>query len=88
MKSIPEKLYYGEISPCSQPTPTAERYLEAKDEVERLGSEILSKYPDCKELLESYADTIHITAACERLQDFERGFSLGALTMIDIMTIE
>ncbi len=88
MKSILEKLYYGEISPCSQPTPTTERYLKAKDEVEQLGEEIIAKYPDCKELLENYVDAIHITAACEGLQDFERGFSLGALTMIDIMTIE
>ena len=88
MKSILEKLYYGEISPCSQPTPTTERYLKAKDEVEQLGEEIIAKYPDCKELLENYVDAIHITVACERLQDFERGFSLGALTMIDIMTIE
>ena len=88
MKSILEKLYYGGISPCSQPTPTAERYLEAKDEVERLGSEILSKYPDCKELLESYADAIHITAACEGLQDFERGFSLGAMIIFEVMASE
>ena len=88
MKSILEKIYYGEISPCSQPTPTTERYLEAKDEVEKLGEEILAKYPDCKELLESYADAIHTTSACEGLQDFERGFSLGALIMLDVMTIE
>ena len=88
MKSILEKLYYGEISPCSQPTPTTERYLKAKDEVEEYGAEILAKYPDCKELLESYADAIHITAACEGLQDFERGFSLGALIMLEIMTTE
>lgn len=88
MTSILEKLYYGEISPCSQPTPTTERYLEAKDEVERIGAEILANYPDCKELLESYADAIHITAACEGLQDFEEGFRLGALIMLDVMTIE
>ena len=78
MKSILEKLYYGEISPCSQYTPTTEKYIKAKDEVEQLGEEILAKYPNCKDLLESYADAIHITAACEGLQDFERGFRLGA----------
>lgn len=33
MTSILEKLYYGEISPCSQPTPTTKRYLKAKEEV-------------------------------------------------------
>ena len=86
MTSILEKLYYGEISPCSQPNPATERYLKAKDEVEEYGSEILAKYPDCKELLESYADAIHVTAACEGLQDFEEGFRLGALIMHDILT--
>ena len=88
MRSILEKLYYGEISPCSQPTPTTERYLKAKDEMDRLNEEILVKYPDCKELLESYADSIHITAACEGLQDFERGFRLGVWLMLDVMTTE
>ena len=87
MKSILEKLYYGEISPCSQPTPTTKRYFKAKDEVERYGEEILAKYPDCKELLESCADAIHVTAACESLQDFEKGFRLGALFMHDILNI-
>ena len=88
MKSILEKLYYGEISPCSQPTPATERYFKAKDEVERYGGEILAKYPDCKDLLENYTDAIHITAACEGLQDFERGFRLGALLMLNIITSE
>ncbi|MBR5088240.1 MAG: hypothetical protein IK093_02295 [Ruminiclostridium sp.] len=88
MTSILEKLYYGEISPCSKPTPTTERYLKAKGEVEKYREEILAKYPDCKELLENYADAIHVTAACEGSQDFERGFRLGALIMVDVMTTE
>ena len=83
MTSILEKLYYGEISPCSLSTPTTERYLTAKDDVERLGARILAKYPDCKELLESYADAIHITAVCEGLQDFERSFGFGGLIMLE-----
>ena len=85
MKSILEKLYYGEISPCSLPTPTTERYFKAKDEVEKYGADILAKYPDCKELLENYAAAIHITAACEGLQDFTTGFRLGAELMIEIL---
>ena len=87
MKSILEKLYYGEISPCSEPTPTTERYLEAKDDVERIGEKIIAKYPDCMELLECYADALHITAACESLQDFERGFRLGAQLMSGLSCI-
>ena len=88
MTSILEKLYYGEISPCSRPTPTTERYMKAKEEVGQYEEAILAKYPDCKELLESYADAIHVTAACEGLQDFEEGFRLGALIMLDVMTTE
>ena len=52
------------------------------------GADILAKYPDCKELLEQYADMIHITAACEGLQDFERGFRLGAAIMLAITETE
>lgn len=63
MESILEKLYYGEISPCSRPTPTTERCLKSKEKVGQYEEAILAKYPDCKELLESYADAIHITAA-------------------------
>ena len=85
MKSILEKLYYGEISPCSLPSPTSERYFKAKEEVGQFEEALLEKYPDCKELLENYADAIHITAACEGLQDFEEGFRLGAIFMIEIL---
>ena len=39
---------------------------------------ILTKYPDINELIERFEDAIHITSACEGLQDFERGFRLSA----------
>ena len=52
MKSIIEEIYYGELSPCSLPTPTCEKYINARDTVERIRESILQKYPDCKELLE------------------------------------
>ena len=58
MESIISKLYYGEISPCSQPAPTTERYLRDKEEVERLNSEILAKYPDLKNFSKANAGSI------------------------------
>ena len=81
-----KKLYYGEISPCSLPTPTTEQYLKAKEEIGQYEEELLTKYPDCKELLESYSDAIHITASCESLQDFERGFKLGFMLAFEVLT--
>ena len=85
MKSIIEQIYYGEISPCSLPTPTCEKYIKARDAVDHIRARILQKYPDCKDLLEEYTDAIHATASCEGLQDFTTGVRLGAELMIEIL---
>ena len=84
MKSFIESLYYGEISPCSMPVPNTKQYIDAREEIDEYKTEILKKHSDCKELLEKYSDAIHVTTACESLQDFERGFRLGAAFMLDI----
>lgn len=85
MKSIIEEIYYGELSPCSLPTPTCEKYIKARDAVDHIRARILQKYPDCKDLLEEYTDAIHVTASCEGLQDFTTGVRLGAELMIEIL---
>ena len=43
MKSIIEQIYYGELSPCSLPTPTCEKYIKARDAVEHIRERILQK---------------------------------------------
>ena len=85
MKSIIEEIYYGELSPCSLPAPTCEKYIKARDAVEHIRERILQKHPDCKDLLEEYSDAIHVTASCEGLQDFTTGFRIGAELMIEIL---
>ena len=85
MKSIIEQIYYGEISPCSLPTPTCEKYIKARDAVEHIRERILQKYPDCKNLLEEYTDAIYVNASCEGLQGFTTGVRLGAELMIEIL---
>ena len=85
MKSIIEQIYYGELSPCSLPTPTCEKYIKARDAVEHIRERILQKYPDCKDLLEKYMDAIHVIASCEGLQDFSTDIRLGAGLMIEIL---
>ena len=88
MKSLLEKIYYGELSPCTMPTPTTERYTRARDEAEHLKEMLVGKYPDCERLLEQYTDELHSTAACESLQDFERGFRFGVKIMLEALTQE
>ena len=85
MKSIIEQIYYGELSPCSLPTPTCEKYIKARDAIEHIRERIFQKYPDCKDLLEEYTDAIHVTASCEGLQDFATGVRLGVELMIEIL---
>ncbi len=72
MESIINKLYYGELSPCSLPTPTTTKYFKAKEEVDRFCKELLKKLPDGKELVEKYTDAILVTEAFESEQSFER----------------
>ncbi len=86
MKSLLEKLYYGELSPCTMPTPTSDRYTRARDEAEHLKEMLVGKYPDCERLLEQYTDELHSTAACESLQDFEHGFRLALQIILDSLT--
>ena len=49
---------------------------------------LLEQFPKCKELLNDYTDTLRIEAQLESEADFTRGFRLGALLMLDVMTIE
>lgn len=85
MKRIIEQIYYGELSPCSLPTPNTEKYIKARKDIETIREKLEKKYPDCKDLIENLVDAIHITAACEGLQDFTTGFKLGATLMIEIL---
>lgn len=83
--SIIEQLYYGELSPCSQPTPDTEKYIKARKDIETIRKQIDKKYPDCKDLIESLVDAIHVTTACEGLQDFTTGFRLGAEFLLEVL---
>ena len=87
-KNIIEQLYYGEISPCSQPTPDTPKYRETSKFIDDTEAAFVEKYPDCKEILEELVDAIHITAAMEGVADFEMGFELGVKFMIEVFSSE
>lgn len=88
MTSILEKLYYGEICPCEKPAPQTERCIKNRNTITATEEQLLERFPDCKELLDTYSDALHIEAQLECEADFARGFRLGALLMLDIMTTE
>lgn len=84
MDGIISKLYYGEICPCEKPAPKTERYVETIKTISDTEEQILEQFPDCKELLNTYTDALHIETQLECEADFERGFRLGATMMISI----
>ena len=88
MKSIIEQLYYGEICPCEKPAPATKRYIENRKLICSTENKLLEQFPDCKELLDTYTDALHIETQLECEADFERGFRLGAELMFNILDIE
>ena len=88
MKSIIEQLYYGEICPCEKPAPQTERCIENRKLICSNEEQLLEQFPDCKELLDKYTDTLHIETQLECAADFVRGFRIGAALMLDILEIQ
>ncbi len=88
MESTISKLYYGEISPCEKPAPNTERFKENRDTIHSTEEKLLEQFPKCKELLNEYTDALRIEAQLESEADFARGFRLGTLIMLEVMTTE
>jgi len=85
MKSFIESLYYGEIIPCEKPAPNTKRFAENRELICSTENKLIEQFPDCKELLDTYTDALHIESQLECEADFERGFRLGASIMLDIL---
>ena len=85
MTNIINKLYYGEISPCSQPLPDTMRTKKNRESICSIEDQLIEQYPDCKELIESFKDSLRIESQIECEADFERGFKLGAAFMLGIL---
>ncbi len=84
MNDILNKLYYGEINPSEMPPPATKRYIENRELICSIEEQLLDRFPDCKELLDTYTDALHIEAQLDCKADFERGFRLGALIAAEL----
>ena len=86
MKTMIDELWYGNIQPAEETTPTAEmrdvsRYISQQTEKLR---EMLSD--DGKALLEKLADNFCESSSLLAREAFRHGFKLGANLMIEIRT--
>ena len=85
MNSTINKLYYGEISPCKEPSPTTKRYKETSRRISEIQKTLTDRYPDITDQLDELLDAEHIITALESEADFARGFRLGVLLMYDTL---
>ena len=85
MTNIIQKLCYGEIIPFEKPAPNTKRFAENRELICSTEEQLLEQFPDCKELLDTYTDALHIEAQLECEADFERGFRLGVALAFDLI---
>ncbi|MBR5091131.1 MAG: hypothetical protein IK093_17025 [Ruminiclostridium sp.] len=88
MDTIISKLYYGELCPSEKPAPRTKRCIENRAIICDTEEKLIEQFPKCKELLDTYSDALHVEAQLECEADFARGFRLGVLFMLDVMTTE
>ncbi len=62
-----------------------ERCIENRKTICDTEEQLLEQFPDCKELLNTYTDALHIETQLECEADFERGFKLGAQIVAEIL---
>ena len=86
MESIIKKLYYGEISPCNKPAPKTERSIDNRNIIQKTEEQILKQFPDCEALLTKYSEALFVETQIECEADFVRGFKIGVMLLIDVMS--
>lgn len=87
-KSIIEQFYYNELVPCEMPAPNSEKYRKTTEFFAQTEEEFLKRFLETKNMLAEYKDVLHSISAMESVNDFIRGFRMGAKFMIDVFTSE
>ena len=69
----------------SQDIQAYKRFAENRELICSTEEQLPEQFPDCKELLDTYTDSLHIEAQLECEADFKRGFRLGAALAFDLI---
>lgn len=87
-KSIIEQFYYNELVPCEMSVPNSEKYRKTKDFFAQTEEEFLKRFPESKHMIAEYKEVLLSLSAMESVNDFARGFRMGAIFMIDVFSTE
>lgn len=83
MKSIIEEFYYGSVIPFEQKT-VSDEYDEILEKLLKVEEEISSRFPEAEELTTKYRKLQIDLQNKLLLNEFSKGFRLGARFAIDI----
>ncbi len=84
MKSIIEEFYYGRVIPFEQKTVESDEYDEILEELLKIEEDISSRFPEAEELTTKYRKSQIDLQSILLLNEFAKGFRLGARFVIDI----
>ena len=84
MKSIIEEFYYGRVIPFEQKAVESDEYDEILEEFLKIEEEISSRSPESEELITKYRKMQIDLQSILLLNEFAKGFRLGARFIIDI----
>lgn len=84
MKSIIEEFYYGKVIPFEQKTIKSDEYNEILKEILKTEEELSSRFPEADELTTKYRKLLINLQNILLLNEFAKGFRLGARFAIDI----
>ena len=84
MKSIIEEFYYSRVIPFEQKAVESDEYDEKLEELLKTEEEISSRFPEADELTTKYRKLQINLQNILLLNEFAKGFRLGARFAIDI----
>ena len=84
MKNIIEEMYDGDLFPIGTYNHSSKEYKKAMDELVAAGSELLTSYPQIRELFNRYQSAQIEIISINNRQEFVNGFKIGAKIALEM----
>ncbi len=88
MRNILEDIYYDRLSMNEQMYRRGSKYDKAISEVTRLEDRLLKLLPEHHQDLKDYSNACADLASISKLDDFIKGFRVGAQVMLEVLRPE
>ena len=86
MKSLIDEMYHGRLEPFGEQHINTDRYHKKAQQLLQAEKELITAYPDCKELLDCFIAVSTEVSGITEYYRFLYGFKVGAQLMIEIFS--